>query len=75
MKMRLALLLSMALLLTGCAFPGAADTQSLAAIDTKEMDFTFTERELEGTYEAQKAVVITGSGSTAAITGAGAALK
>lgn len=78
MKMRLSCLLLALLLLTGCASRSVAATQpeaTSAAIDTKEMDFTFTERELEGTYEAQKAVIITGSGTTAAISGTGAALS
>lgn len=75
---RLALLLAAILLLTGCASTCVADTQtpaSIAAINTKDMDFTFSDRELAGTYEARKAVTITGSGSTAAIEGSGAALS
>lgn len=78
MKMRLSCLLLALVLLTGCAFQSVAATQpdaTDAAIDTKEMDFTFTQRELAGSYEAQKAVIITGSGSTAAISGTGAAVS
>lgn len=75
MKKRLALLLAL-LMLTGCTANGTADTQPsapTAAIDTKEMDFTFTDRELAGSYEVQKAVTITGTGSEITISGSGAA--
>ena len=72
------MLLTAFLLLTGCASTCVAAAQtpaSIAAINTKDMDFTFSDRELAGSYEARKAVTITGSGSTAAIEGSGAALS
>ncbi|MBQ2952153.1 MAG: carbohydrate-binding domain-containing protein [Clostridia bacterium] len=75
MKKRIALLL-MLLLLTGCTAPhdASADpavTASTALIDTKEMDFTFTDRELAGTWEVQKAITITGNGSSFKASGKG----
>ncbi len=72
MNKRLALLLSL-LIMMGCSAAQAASFDT--AIDTKEMDFTFTDRELAGTYEAHEAVVIQGNGSTAAINGRGASLN
>lgn len=57
---------------TATAAPLPADFSE--AIDTKEMDFTFTDRELAGTYEAHKAVEIIGSGASCTINGAGATL-
>lgn len=87
---KLAFLLAL-LLLTGCAvrntdtsaqptlLPSAsADTTPAdfsTVIDTKDMDFTFTDRELAGTWEAQKAISIHGNGTSAEIGGTGAALE
>lgn len=84
MKKKLALLLSL-MLLGICAvrlpeYAGIAEQASetasdfTAVIDTKEMDFTFTSRELEGTYEAMKAVEITGSGATATASSSGVSI-
>lgn len=73
MKKRLALLLAL-LLMTIAPHTAAVAADFTAAIDTKEMDFTFTDRELAVTYEAREAVTITGSGSSCTVTGAGAAL-
>jgi len=71
MKKRLALLLSLLML----AYSPAALASSFdTALDTKEMDFTFTDRELAGTCEVRKAVGIHGNGGTADISGTGAAL-
>lgn len=69
MKTRIALLMALLLLLTGCAAStdasaDPASTQAPATIDTKEMDFTFTDRELAGTWDVQKAISITGSGDS-----------
>lgn len=57
------------------ASAAAQTTDFTAAIDTKEMDFTFTDRELAGTYEAHEAVEIQGDGATCTVSGAGAALE
>ena len=78
MKKRIALLM-MLLLLTGCAASpdASADptaTASPAVIDTKEMDFTFTDRELAGTWEVRKAITLTGNGTTFTTSGKGATL-
>ena len=58
MKKCIALLLASLVMLTGCSAPNGATadptpTQAPAAIDTKDMDFTFTDRELAGTWEVQ----------------------
>ncbi len=59
---RLLLLLLMMTLLSGCT--------ALAS----EYDFTFTDRELSGTWESKKAVTITGQGDSCQISGKGAKL-
>lgn len=60
---------------TAAPAPITAPAEMNASIDTKEMDFTFTQRELAGTYEAHETVDILGSGQTAEIRGKGAALS
>lgn len=79
MMKRIALLLASLLLLTGCAASSGASadptpTQAPAAIYTKDMDFSFTDRELAGTWEVQKAILITGNGNTIKVDGNGASL-
>jgi len=79
MKHRIALLMALLLLLTGCAASpdASADptpTQAPTAINTKDMDFSFTDRELAGTWESQKAINITGNGDTFTTSGQGAQL-
>ena len=59
---RLVLLLLMMTLLTGCT--------ALAS----EYDFTFTDRELSGSWESKNAVTITGQGDTCQISSKGAKL-
>lgn len=51
----------------------ATDTSATDASATAEMDFSFSDRELSGEYDAAEATVITGAGSTVQITGGGAA--
>lgn len=67
-----ACLLVFLLLMTGCATPPVttACAEEQPAIATGQ-DLTFTDRDLAGTWDKSKAAVITGSGSDAAITGAG----
>ncbi len=76
--MKKVILLLMALvLLTGCtASPVASSDPSQIAGSpvTKEIDVTFTDRELAGTWDARKAVTITGSGDTFRAGGKGVSL-
>ena len=62
---RLLLLLLMMTLLTACT----------AQADSSNHDLTFTDRELDGTWNAKSAVIITGEGKTCSISGKGAALS
>lgn len=62
---RLMLLLLMMTLLSGCAVQA----------DSGEYDLTFTDRELEGTWDAKSAVTITGRGKSCDISGKGAKLS
>lgn len=62
---RLLLLLLMMTLLTGCTVHA----------DNSPFDLTFTDRELEGTWDEKSAVRISGEGSTCEISGRGAKLS
>ena len=62
---RIVLLLLMMTLLTACTAQAASG----------EYDLTFTDRELDGTWDAKKAVTITGNGESCDISGTGASLN
>ncbi len=62
---RIVLLLLMMTLLTVCCAQAAS----------REYDLTFTDRELDGTWDAKKAVTITGNGESCDISGTGASLN
>lgn len=62
---RIVLLLLMMTLLTACTAQAASG----------EYDLTFTDRELDGTWDAKKAVTITGNGESCDISGKGAKLS
>lgn len=70
MKKCLAILLS-ALLVMGCIATFAA---SAATIDTKNMDFTFTDRELEGEWDEREAISVVGHGDNFKANGKGVKL-
>ena len=72
-----ALLLALALLLTGCsrAEMQSAQAGGIALADTSSMDFSFTDRELSGDYDAANATRITGVEGRIVIEGRGASLS
>lgn len=73
----LALLTALALLLTGCsrAEGQAVPEEAIVLADTSGMDFSFSERELSGDYDAEGATHITGESGSVTIDGAGASLS
>ena len=75
-KQLLTALLILMLLLTGCssAEQPVQDSMILFA-DTSGMDFSFSERELSGDYEAEDATHISGENGSIAIDGPGASLN
>ena len=72
----IALLLGMLLLIccTSCTAADVTEGQRMPDM-TKEMDVTFTERELAGEWDVQKAITVTGSGNTFKTNGRGIKLS
>ena len=79
MKKSLAILFILLMLLTSCTAQtsetGAPQSSvTPAGVDVSAFDLDFSNRELSGEWESRGAVTIAGNGSTAVITGRGAAL-
>ena len=75
-KQLLPALLILILLLTGCSSAEQPVQESaILFADTSGMDFSFSERELSGDYDAEDAVHISGENGSIAIDGPGASLN
>ena len=74
---RIAAMLLAVLLMCGCLAnlsAVAATEETAATIDTKEMDFTFTNRELEGEWDEREAISVVGNGNDFKTNGKGVKL-